>query len=161
MGVPVTKLPLVYVITGLVSIVAGPLLGKASDAIGKYVMFCAATVVCLVVVIYFTHLGVIPVWHVIAVNAVLFVCITGRMISASALSSGVPAMADRGAYMAINSSLQQLSGGIAAGIAGLIVVQTKSGKLENYDVLGWVVAGVMVFTMLLLYNVHRIVREKA
>ena len=160
LGVPLTKLPLVYVITGLVSIVAGPLMGRASDAIGKYVMFCAATVVCLVVVIYFTHLGVIPLWQMITVNAVLFVCITGRMISASALSSGVPAMADRGAYMAINSSLQQLSGGIAAGVAGLIVVQTPSGRLERYDLLGWVVASVMALTLLLMFNVHRIVREK-
>jgi predicted MFS family arabinose efflux permease len=160
LGVPLEKLPLVYVITGVVSIVAGPVMGRISDAIGKYVVFCASTVVSLVVVVYFTHLGVIPLWQVIVVNALLFVCISGRMISASALSSGVPAMADRGAYMAINASLQQLAGGIASGVAGLIVVQAPSGKLEHYGLLGWVVATVMALTVLLMFNVHRIVREK-
>ena len=160
LGVPLTKLPLVYVITGVVSIIAGPLMGKLSDVIGKYAMFCGATIVCLGVVIYFTHLGVIPLWHMILVNAVLFVCITGRMISAGALASGVPAMPDRGAYMAINSSLQQLSGGLAASVAGLIVVQAPSGKLERYGLLGWVVAAAMTLTLALMYNVHRIVREK-
>ncbi|HEX2659156.1 MAG TPA: MFS transporter [Polyangia bacterium] len=160
LGVPLTKLPLVYVVTGVVSIIAGPLMGKASDAIGKYTMFCVATVVCLGVVVYFTHLGLIPLWQMILINAVLFVCITGRMISAGALASGVPAMPDRGAYMAINSSLQQLSGGLAASVAGLIVVQSPSGKLERYDLLGWVVAAAMTLTLLLMYNVHRIVREK-
>ena len=160
LGVPLEKLPIVYVITGLISIIAGPLMGRLSDAVGKYVVFCGSTVVCLGVVIYFTHLGIIPLWQVITVNAFLFVCISGRMISASALSSGVPAMADRGAYMAINSSLQQLSGGIASGVAGLIVVQAPSGKHERYDTLGWVVASVMALTVLLMFNVHRIVREK-
>jgi MFS family permease len=145
---------------GVVSIVAGPVMGRISDAVGKYVVFCASTVVSLVVVVYFTHLGVIPLWQVIVVNALLFVCISGRMISASALSSGVPAMADRGAYMAINASLQQLAGGIASGVAGLIVVQAPSGKLEHYGLLGWVVATVMALTVLLMFNVHRIVREK-
>jgi predicted MFS family arabinose efflux permease len=160
LGVPLTDLPLVYVITGVVSIIAGPLLGRLSDRLGKYLMFCLATAVGMGVVIYFTHLGLISLWHMIALNAVLFVCITGRMISAGALVSGVPAMPDRGAYMAINSSLQQLSGGIAAGIAGLIVVQAPSGKLERYDTLGWVVAAAMAVTLLLMFNVHRIVREK-
>ena len=57
-------------------------------------------------------------------------------------------MADRGAYMAINASLQQLAGGIASGVAGLIVVQSPSGKLERYGLLGWVVASVMALTVL-------------
>jgi len=160
LGVPLTKLPLVYVVTGVVSIIAGPLMGRLSDAVGKYLTFSAATIVCMGVVIYFTHLGIIPLWHMIVVNAVLFVCVTGRMISASALASGVPAMADRGAYMAINASVQQISGGIASTIAGVIVVQAPSGKLERYDLLGWVVVAAMAVTLLLMFNVHRIVREK-
>ncbi|HEY4186851.1 MAG TPA: MFS transporter [Polyangia bacterium] len=160
LGIPLTRLPLVYVITGAVSIVAGPLMGRISDAVGKYTVFCVATVVCLGVVVYFTHLGLTPLWKVVVVNAGLFVCISARMISASALTSGVPAQPDRGAYMAINASLQQLSGGVASSVAGLIVVQSAAGPLERYDLLGWVVAGVMALTVALMFNVHRIVREK-
>jgi len=56
--------------------------------------------------------------------------------------------------------LQQFSGGVAAGLAGLIVVQSPGGRLEHYGLLGWVVAGVMSLTVVLMFNVHRMVRER-
>ena len=154
------QVPTVYAITGVVSIAAGPLAGRLADAVGKYTVFCIGTVLAIGVVLYYTHLGVTPLWLVIVVSCVMFVCVSARMIAASALTSGVPAMPDRGAYMAINSSLQQFSGGVAAGLAGLIVVQSPSGRLERYGLLGVVVASVMALTVLLMFNVHRIVREK-
>lgn len=160
LGIPLTKLPLVYMITGAVSIVAGPLIGRLSDAWGKYTTFCVGTVAALLTVVTYTHLGPSPLWKVIAINSVLFVFIMSRMISASALTSGVPAPADRGAYMSISSSLQQLSGGVAASIAGMIVVQSPDGRIGRYDVLGWVAAAAMSATVLLMFNVHRLVREK-
>jgi len=160
LGISSDDLFWVYVITGVVSMIAGPLAGRLADAVGKYTVFCIGTVAAIGVVIYYTHLGVTPLWMVIAINCVLFVCVSARMISASALASGIPAMPDRGAYMAINSSLQQFSGGLAAGLAGLIVVQSPAGRLERYGLLGWVVAVVMALTVVLMFNVHRMVREK-
>ena len=59
----------------------------------------------------YTHLGVTPLPTVIIVNAVLFIGITARMISASALMSAVPDAAHRGGFMSVNSSLQQIAGG--------------------------------------------------
>ena len=52
-GVGLDQLPLVYMVTGAVSIVAGPLIGRASDAVGKVRVFafgCALTI--LMVLIY-------------------------------------------------------------------------------------------------------------
>ena len=43
--------------------------------------------------------------------------------------TAIPEPKDRGAFMSINSSVQQISGGVASAIAGLIVVQTNGGKL--------------------------------
>jgi len=160
LGITPDKLSRLYFVTGMVSIVAGPLAGRLADAVGKYTVFCIGTVAAIGVVIYYTHLGVTPLWMVIVISCVMFVCVSARMISASALASGIPAMPDRGAYMAINSSLQQFSGGVAAGLAGLIVVQSPSGRLERYGTLGWVVAAVMALTVVLMFNVHRMVREK-
>ena len=151
------KLPIVYVATGIVSIVAGPVMGRLSDAIGKYPMFCFGSFLGMALVIYYCSLGMTPLAQVILINAVLFVAITARMISAQALSSAVPESHDRGAFMSINSSLQQLSGGIASSVAGLIVVQTPSGLLAHYDDLGYVVATAMLVTVVLMYKVNRMV----
>ena len=159
LGISLERLPIVYVVTGVVSIFGGPILGRVSDAIGKYRTFCFGTIVAGALVLYYCGLGITPLWVVVALNAVLFLGLNARMISSSALSSAIPAPNDRGAFMSINSSLQQLSGGVASFAAGLIVVQTPEGPLARYEVLGYVVATTMVITMILLYKVHVLVQQ--
>jgi hypothetical protein len=94
------------------------------------------------------------------VNILLFAAINARIVSAQALNSAVPDPQDRGAYMAVNGSLQQLSGGIAATAAGFIVIQAPDGHLERYDVLGWVVAAAMAATIAFMYQVQKAVAAR-
>jgi hypothetical protein len=68
---------------------------------------------------------------------------------------------DRGAFMSINSSVQQISGGFASIIAGLIVVQTEGGELLHYDTLGYVVLGAMTITVVMMYFINEQVSKKA
>lgn len=161
LGIPLDQLPIVYVATGLTSIAAGPLMGRLSDAIGKYRMFCAGSLLAIVVVAYYTRLGTTPLVDLIVISSVLFVGISARMISSSALTSGVPALKDRGAFMAVNSSLQQLSGGLASLAAGLIVVQTPGGRLDHYEELGYVVMTAILITVVMLYKIDRDQRIEA
>jgi hypothetical protein len=86
--------------------------------------------------------------------------ISSRIIAASALTSVVPDPADRGAFMAVNSSIQQLAGGVASAAGGLVVTETASGALVHYDTLGYVVVGAMVVAMALLHSVNRAVAAK-
>ena len=161
LGVSLEKLPVIYLITGLCSIIAGPLVGRLSDSIGKYRVFVLGTGLAIVTVFIYCHLGITPLWVVILVSIFLFIAISARMISISALMSAVPDLKDRGAFMSVNSSLQQFAGGVAASIAGLIVVQTSSGKLSHYDLLGYVVITAMAITVVLVYSIHKMVRDKA
>jgi predicted MFS family arabinose efflux permease len=160
LGISLQKLPWIYMITGAVTFVAGPLLGKLSDTIGKYRVFCIGSVAGAVLVGVYCHLGTTPLSMVVAINAVLFVAITCRMISASALISAVPDLQDRGAFMSVNASLQQFSGGVASSLAGLIVVQAPDGRLLHYDLLGYVVMGAMTLVIALMYPIHRAVMRK-
>jgi len=159
LGISLERLPMVYMATGLTAMAAGPLLGRLSDRFGKYRMLCISTIACCAIVVAYTHLGTTPIGWVIAINCAMFVAISGRMVSAMAMTSAIPAMTDRGAYMSVNSSMQQFAGGIASWMAGVIVVQTASGRIERYDVLGWVVAGAMVLTMVLMYNVNTMIHK--
>ena len=161
LGIPLTKLPIIYMATGVVTLIAGPLLGKVADTVGKYKLFVIGTVVGAAIVAVYCNLGLTPLVIVLAVNAILFVAITSRMISASALISAVPDLADRGAFMSINAAVQQFAGGLASSLAGLIVVQTADGRLLRYDVLGYVVVGAMAATIGLMYPIHRAVMRKA
>ena len=154
------SLPMIYMVTGLGSIIAGPLLGRVSDSFGKYRTFVFGTVLTGVMVLWYTRLTTASVTLVIVMNVVLFVGISARMVSSMALSSALPGLPDRGAYMSISSSLQQLSGGVAAWTAGLIVHQpTPTSKLDGYPTLGTVVVVTMALTLGLMFNVDRLVRE--
>jgi predicted MFS family arabinose efflux permease len=51
----------------------------------------------------------------------------------------------RGSFMSFNSSVQQISSGIAASIAGALVTRNELGQLEHYNWVGYIalVAGVL------------------
>lgn len=161
LGIAVSQLPLVYLITGACAMIAGPLIGRASDAVGKYLVFCFGAGATIIMVLIYTHLGVTPIGVVILINCLMYVGVSSRMISASALISAVPDAADRGSYMSISSSLQQISGGVAAVIGGLIVSETSTGALEHYDIVGYVLTGSTLITMFLMYFIRRRVEAPA
>jgi predicted MFS family arabinose efflux permease len=160
LGINMKDLPMLYIVTGIFSIAFGPLFGKLSDKIGKFKVFLIGSVLTIAIILIYTRLGITPLWVVIGINVFLFMGITARMVSASALMSAMPEPQDRGAYMGINSSIMQISGGIAAAVAGMIVVQSSSGKLENYPELGMVVAGSIVITVGMMYMINQIIAKR-
>ena len=155
------QLPILFMVSGVSSLIIMPLVGKLSDRIDKFTIFTIASVWMMVMVVIYTHLSVTPLWEVICFNILMMMGIMSRMIPSTALATAIPEMYDRGAFMSINSSLQQISGGIAAAFAGLIVVQKdKNSPLQHYDVLGYVVVGVSVICILLLYRVSVMIKKK-
>ncbi len=154
LGISFDDLPMLYLITGICSMITGPFIGKVSDSIGKYPIFVAGSILSMLIVVIYTNLGLTPLWLVILMNVIMFVGISSRIISSSALMTAVPEPMDRGAFMSINASVQQVSGGIASVIAGMIVVATDTGKLLHYDTLGYVVIVAMIITMTMMYFIN-------
>ena len=131
LGVTQHQLPIVFMVAGLSTLIVMPLVGKLSDRIDKFKIFAFASAWMLVMVLIYTNLSVSPLALVICFNVLMMAGIMGRMIPSSALITGIPVLQDRGAFMSINASLQQIAGGIAAAFAGLIVVQkTKRVRLN-------------------------------
>lgn len=160
LGIPMEQLPLLYFVTGAFSMAAGPLIGKVSDMFGKYRVFTFGSVLAIAVILIYCNLGITPLWIVIALNVALMMGVLSRMISSSALMTAIPEMNDRGAFMSVNSSVQQMSGGIASVIAGLIVVQSNNGPLQHYDILGYIVSVSIILTVIMMHSINRHVSEK-
>jgi predicted MFS family arabinose efflux permease len=159
LGISISDLPLLYLVTGICSMIFGPLVGKLTDKIGKYNVFIVGSVISIIMVYIYTHLGVTPLWMVMLVNVCLFIGITARIISSATLTSAIPRLQDRGAFMSINSSIQQISGGIGAAIAGTIVVETKTG-IEHYDTVGYVTIVASLITIVLMYFVNKVASQQ-
>lgn len=156
-----SQLPLLYLCTGLSSLVVMPVVGRLSDRFSKFRLFAFGSALALVLVVVYTNLGPTPLWQVIGLNIVLFAGITSRMVPAMTLNTSVPALPDRGAYLSLTASVQQLGGGLAAVGAGLVVRQaTATSPLVYYNVLGYVAAGVFGGCMYFVYWVSRQVASK-
>lgn len=160
LGIAEASLPTLYMVTGLSMLVFSPFIGKLSDKIGKYKVFLMGSAITCIMTLIYCNLSITPLWIIIGLNVLLFVGITGRMISASALMTAVPEPQDRGAYMGINSSVQQIAGGLASLLAGFIVSETSTGFIENYPLLGDVVVFAVIVTALLMYRIHKYVEAK-
>ena len=160
-GLTFAMLPVIYLVTGVSAIFVGPLVGKASDSFGKFPMFCIGSIVTLIMVPIWTHIGHVPLATVIVINVILFAGIFSRMIPAQALISAIPEPAKRGAFNAVSASLQQFAGGVSASVAGWLIVQRPNGSLGHFDWLGYVVMAITLVTFALMYRVHKQVREAA
>ena len=155
------QLPLMFMIAGISSLIFMPYIGKLSDKMDKFVLFTIASVYTMVMVVAYTNLIAVPFWIVVSLNVLMMAGILSRTVPATALTTAVPEMQDRGAFMSINSSLQQIAGGIASACAGLIVVQpNKYSPLQHYSVLGWVIVVISSLCIYLMYRVDKQVKSK-
>jgi len=161
LGIDLEQLPILYLVTGVSAIAVGPLVGRASDTCGKFNVFLFGAVLTMIMVAIYTNLGTTPLPWVLLVNVLLFVGIFARMIPTQALISAIPDPGSRGAFMAVNSSLQQISGGVASVLAGLIVAQGSTGRLEHFERLGFILITTVLLTVGMMYLIHRRVPEDA
>ena len=155
LGITMQQLPMVYLVTGVCSIITGPLVGKATDTFGSLRVFLAGSVLTLVMVLIYTHRGPTPLWLAILINVLLFSGVSSRMISSQALISTIPAPHSRGSFMSISSSLQQLSGGVGAAVAGWIIVAPEHGPLQHMTTVGFLIAMASVITMVMMAALAR------
>jgi predicted MFS family arabinose efflux permease len=155
LGVSLIDLPTVYLVSGMFTIFAGPLIGRASDAFGKFRTFIFGCAVSIVMVLVYTHLARVPLATVIVVNVLLFVGIFSRMIPSQALISAIPEVSNRGSFNAVSASVQQVSGGIASIIAGAVVAQSPAGELQGFDRLGYIVVATTLLSLGLMYLIQR------
>lgn len=155
LGIDIQHLPTVYLLSGLCTIGVGPLIGKAADRFGKFHIFLFGTLLSIIMVLIYTHLGRTAMPVVIVVNVVMFLGIFSRMIPFQALVSSVPEVNQRGSFNAVSASIQQLSGGLASVAAGHIVSLGADGRLQNFDVVGYVVIGTSIMALALVWRLSR------
>jgi len=159
-GVSEKILPIVFIVAGFTGLFSGPLIGKWSDKLGTYKVFIGGSLMAAIMVVIVTHLSITPLWEVLIVNTLMYTAVMSRFIPSQALISGVPDMKDRGAFMAVNSSVQQLGGGIASVVGGWLIGQDAAGRLLHYDVLGYVTIGAFLLCIMLMYYVNSYMMQK-
>jgi predicted MFS family arabinose efflux permease len=159
LGIDIAHLPTVYLVTGIAAIAIGPLVGRATDKFGIFPVFLAGTITTIVVVFYYVHMGVSPLLSVILINVALYVGIFARIIPSQILMTAIPEPTKRGAFNAISAAVQQVSGGVAAALAGALVIERADGHLEHFPRLGYAVIVAALITLTLMYKIRNAVPQ--
>ncbi|MFB9269437.1 MFS transporter [Bradyrhizobium erythrophlei] len=161
LGIDIVHLPTIYLVSGLFSIVMGPLIGRASDAFGKYPTFVFGSVVSVIMVLIYVHLGQVSLTTAIVVNVLMFVGIFSRMIPSQTLMSAIPDASQRGSFSAVSASLQQLSGGLGSMVAAAIIAESPDGSLIHFDRLGYIVVASAIVSVVAMYFVQKAVARRS
>ena len=148
-------IPMIYLVGGLASLIAAFYLGRIADKIGKLPVFLFSVFFSLFMVILITGMPDVHYSVLLGFFAVWFMLATGRAVTSQAMISEVVKPEQRGSFMSINGSVQQLGSGIASLSAGAIVVTEPSGKILNYNWLGYLSAVVLMSSFFLARYLFR------
>lgn len=142
-------IPMIYLFGGIASLIGAIYLGRFSDKAGKLPVFLWSVFLSLFMVLIITAMPDVHFSVVLGFFAVWFVLATSRAITAQAMISEVVKSDQRGSFMSMNGSVQQLGSGLAALAAGAIVITEKSGKISNYNWVGYLSILVLICSMIL------------
>ncbi len=141
--------PMIYLVGGSASLIAALFLGRFSDKVGKLPVFSWSVFLSLPMVLIITGMPAVHFAIVLAFFAFWFVVATGRAITAQAMISEVVTAQQRGSFMSVNGSVQQLGSGIAALSAGAIVITEKSGRIHHYNWVGYLSIVVLLTSLII------------
>jgi predicted MFS family arabinose efflux permease len=155
-GMPETQLDMMYLAGGLATLVAGPLLwGPLADRFGHARVFALAAALSVVPIAAVTNLPRVSVPVILVVTTLMMVMASGRMISVTALITGVVEPRRRGSFMSLNSSIQQGAAGAAAFVAGMLIGGGEGRPLTGYPMVGFVAIGSTVVTLMLVRGLRQ------
>lgn len=147
--------PMIYLFGGIASLIAAIFLGRVADKKGKLIIFTYSVVLSLFMVLLITKMPTVPFSIVLVFFATWFVFATGRAVTAQAMISEVVLPEQRGSFMSVNGSVQQLGSGLAAFAAGSIVVTDATGRIHNYHYVGYFSIVVLVTSLVIGRMVFR------
>ncbi len=149
----------VYMVGGIVTVFSGPLIGRLADRYGKFCLYTILVIGACIVIRVLTASEARPEWQVLVIAGFFFMLASGRFIPSQAVISMAVQPAQRGAYMSLIACSRDLASGITTSIGGIVVVETASGKLVNYDKLGLVAIAVSIASLYLFRQVKPVTAD--
>lgn len=137
-GLEETNLTWVYFCGGLATLFTSRLFGTLSDRYGKHKMIYILSPISIIPIVMVTNLGQVALPTLLVINTFFFIFNAGRFVPIMALITSSVKKENRGAFMGINSSIQQMSMGLASMIAGLIIFYDNAGLIHRFNIVGYI-----------------------
>lgn len=148
-GIAEAKLPVIYLVGGTASIFSSIFFGKIADRFGKKRIFVIAAILSAIPIYWVTTLNEASLLQATLVVTSFFIIMGGRLTPAMTLITSTCVPKNRGSFLSLVGSVQQLSAAVAAALAGMIVVKTDAGKLLNFSKVGFMAIGFSAIAILI------------
>ena len=155
-GMPESRLDLMYLVGGAATLFTGPLMGRLSDRYGHARVFVATAMCSMLPIALVTNLPPSPLPVILAVTTLMMVLASGRMISATALITGVVEPHQRGSFMSLNAAVQQGAAGLASLTGGLLLGGGEGEPLAHYSRVGLLAIGATLTTLWLVRRLRQV-----
>jgi predicted MFS family arabinose efflux permease len=149
---PESELRWVWLCGGVASLLLMTPTGWLADSHGKLTVFRVIGLLCIVPVLLITNLPETSMIVVLLVTTFFMVATNLRWVPVMAMISTSAAPHQRGPFMSINTSVQQIVMGVASVISGLIVVEQEfvgEGGVKTEKLLGYPLVGILAATSML------------
>jgi predicted MFS family arabinose efflux permease len=143
------RLAVIYFVGGALTLVGMNVIGRLSDRHDRLRLLRGLLVLTIVSGLVLTNLPPGPLWVATAALAAFMVFSAGRVVPVQAMLLGTAEPRMRGAFMSLNTAIQNVSSGLAPLIAGMLITQTDDGKMTGFPAVGLVAAGAAVVSMVL------------
>jgi predicted MFS family arabinose efflux permease len=165
---PEAELRWVWLCGGVASLLVMTPTGWLADSHGKLRVFRVIGLLCIVPVLLVTNLPETSMPIVLMVTTLFMVATNVRWVPVMAMISTSAAPHQRGPFMSVNTSVQQIVMGLASVISGLLVVEheivgeggVKTAKLIGYPIVGLLASASMLAAVFLAGRLRRAPREE-
>lgn len=133
-----TDLKYVYLVGGAATIFSARFIGKLCDRLGPFRVFSVVMLISFIPILVVTHLGPSPLWLLLTFSTMFMMTGSGRFIPAMTLLGLMVNPKKRGTFMGLENAFRQLASGVSSMLAGLILYESSTGELVNFNILGYI-----------------------
>lgn len=146
-GISDNHLPYIYLCGGAATLITRPWIGRMTDKYKPAKMLGFVTLASFIPIILVTQTLLTPFFVQLIIATLFFVFVSGRFIPASALITASCESRFRGRVMAFSSAVQNFGSGLAALIAGAIMLKADNGYILHFDWVGYIACAVSLVAL--------------
>jgi multidrug resistance protein len=147
------QLSYIYMFGGALTLFTGPFIGKLADKYGVVKVFTILACISFIPQLAITNMPAVSIWIALFFTSLFFIFSGGRFVPSQALTIGAVQPAFRGGFMSLNSAVMQLASGLAAFLAGLVVIKNDAGQLMHYEIIGY---STLIFSTLTIFMAKKL-----
>ena len=143
----------IYLFGGLATAILLPIFGRLSDRFGNARIFTIASILALFSIYGITNLPPVTMLIALCVTSSYFIVASGRSVPAMTMVTAVVKPENRGSFMSVRSSMNEMALALSSALAGFIIVKNPDGSLGNYEWVGYVA---ILMSIVAIFIAHRL-----